>query len=119
MTMGWQEQLQSGAALREIVRQATNALIRMDAERLEELARCCADLNQELHESRGVGEAAKELREAADDMKLLGRVLLETRANLTLLTRLRTIRVRQEDGRAGRSTDKLKWRERTVEYGDN
>jgi hypothetical protein len=51
MTFEWQEQLRPGAALQEIVQQATAALIVMDAERLEELARCCADLNRDIEDA--------------------------------------------------------------------
>ena len=97
MTVGWQEQLKPGIALHEIVQQATSALISMDAERLEELAKCCADLNREI-ESRGAAVAAGlALREAENEVKLLGCVLYETRANLTVLSRLYALRLRETD----------------------
>jgi hypothetical protein len=115
MTIGWQEQLRPGVALRKIVRQATEALIAMDASRLEELARCCADLNRELW-SGGIPEDVADFEEAADDLKLLDRVLFETRANLTVFTRLHLLR-------GGEASDQYNkdWKspERNVAYGDN
>jgi hypothetical protein len=126
MTIEWREQLRPGVALQEIVKEATVALISMDAERLEELARCCADLNRELQESGEMVEAATELQSGAEDVRLLGRVLFETRANLVVLTRLHVLRLHDraapEAGQAnyiGRV--KVSWQlsERTGEYGDN
>jgi hypothetical protein len=113
MTVGWREQLRPGVALREIVAQATASLIAMDTERLEELARCCADLNRgsvDVHiaEFHG-GDAANAdanhadseswtaLEQMAMDLRLLDRVLYETRANLTVLTRLHAVRMREID----------------------
>jgi hypothetical protein len=110
MTIGWQEQLQPGRALREIVQQATAALIQMDAQRLEELARCCADLNRELHASAFPAKVAADLDISAHEIKLLGRVLFETRANLTVFTRLHTLRLREAE------TGQF---ERKLAYGDN
>jgi hypothetical protein len=95
MTVGWQEQLKPGVALREIVQQATAALISMDAERLEELARCCADLNREIESTGAAMVAGLVLREAENEVKLLGCVLYETRANLTVLSRLYALRLRE------------------------
>jgi len=92
MTIGWQKQLRPGVALRGILQEATAALISMDAARLEELARCCSDLNRELHESGEIAETAVELQDAAGDLKLLSCVLYETRANLTVLSRLLALR---------------------------
>jgi hypothetical protein len=132
MTIGWREQLQPGVALHEIVREATVALISMDAQRLEELARCCVDLNRELQESGEAAEAATELQCAAKDMKLLGRVLFETRANLTVLTRLHVLRLRdnaaEQIGKpdyvseiSGIGGITVRWQitERTGEHGNN
>lgn len=130
MIVEWQEQLRPGLALRQIVQQATAALISMDTERLEELARCCADLNREIERNGETAEAALALRDAEGDMKLLGRVLYETRANLTVLSRLHAIRLQESMGsrspRAGAPalaalvwTDLAGGEERTAEYGDN
>jgi len=129
MIIAWQEQLRPGIALKEIVQQATAALVSMDAERLEELALCCADLNRGSEESGLREEAAIGLQGAGSDLELLKRILHETRANLSVLTRLHTIRIReaisledqQHAGRTPERADALRmWsRERTPDYGDN
>ena len=117
MTIGWQQELRPGVALREIVRQATEALIRMDAERLEELARCCSDLNRDLHrdlqgsDSDTAIEAAADMQASAHDLRVLERVLFETRANLTVFTRLHVMRMNE--------AAQLQASERKVAYGDN
>jgi len=130
MTIAWQEQLRPGVALRGIVQQATAALVAMDAERLEELARCCADLNRDWEESEDRAKAALEIRDASRDLALLEAVLHETRANLTVITRLHTMRLREamELSRLQRGDraqtdreafDLWLFRERRPEYGDN
>jgi hypothetical protein len=130
MIVEWQEQLRPGVALREIVQQATAALISMDAERLEELARCCVDLNREIESAGQTGTSALALQEVENDVKLLGRVLFETRANLTVLSRLHAIRLRESGalrlrcagGRpayTGHALEGLNRTEGTAEYGDN
>lgn len=126
MIVDWQEQLKPGIALRQIVQQATVALVSMDAERLEELARCCADLNREVELSGDAADAALALREVENDVNLLGRVLYETRANLTVLSRLHALRLRE----AGALQDSYRdlrapaeamqgSAERKADYGDN
>ena len=95
MTIGWCEQLRPGVALKEIVAQATLSLIAMDADRLEELAMCCADLNCGTRQSDPDAATACALQEAAQELHLLDRVLYETRANLLILSRLRALRVRE------------------------
>lgn len=97
MTIAWQEQMRPGGALRDIVQQATAALVAMDAKRLEELARCCADLNREIEACDEMAEAVATLRDVRKDLKLLDRVLYETRANLTVLSRLYTIRLQEAE----------------------
>ena len=129
MTMEWQDQLRPGIALKGLVKEATDALISMDAERLAELARCCADLNRELQESGETAEAAMELRSAAGDVKLLGRVLFETRANLVVLTRLHLLRLQGGKllefapqgcvSEGGGMKNRWKFIEGPCEYGDN
>ncbi|WP_263352129.1 hypothetical protein [Acidicapsa acidisoli] len=132
--MEWQEKLQPELAIRQIVHQATEALVRMDAERLEELARCCAVLNREI-ENAGDRKAARaqlgvELRKAEPEVKLLGRVLGKTRANLTVLMRLHVLRLeKQIDSQAApaigpvgyrsRKIDGFHSMEKAAEYGDN
>jgi hypothetical protein len=117
MTIGWQQELRPGVALREIVRQATEALIRMDAERLEELARCCSDLNRDFNrdlqgpDSDTALKAAADMQASAHDLRLLERVLFETRANLKVFTRLHAMRLNE--------AARFQASERKVSYGDN
>lgn len=76
--------------LRELVLEASRALARLDAERLEELALSCRALNCGLS-GLDVAErarVAREAREAAGDMAVFARVLDVTRANLRVLNRL-------------------------------
>ena len=138
--IGWREQLRPGTALRDIVQQATVALIAMDANRLEELARCCVDLNRDLQsESRseqdwigffkemdGTETSGSEVSVAGNgmpvrlatdlewEMRLLGQVLYESRANLTVFSRLHRMRLNKELGLANRSKA-----EREADFGDN
>ena len=122
MTILWQEQLKPGVALDQIVRQATAALVSMDASRLEELALCCADLNRELKESGQWGDTARTLVDARQELKLLELVLQETRANLSVLSRLRALRQMAWDWQQlydGRDFDRWPWPGRSSEYGDD
>ncbi len=82
--------------LKEMVREASAALARLDAERLEELARCCQALNRN---GNGAGrqtqqepersELARQAREAAGEFVVFTRLLEATRANLEVMVRLR------------------------------
>jgi hypothetical protein len=76
--------------LRELVVEASLALARLDAERLEELALSCQALNRDL---AGLGEARRDIKrqagEASGEMAVFGRVLDATRANLEVMNRLR------------------------------
>jgi hypothetical protein len=81
--------------LKDLAAEASKALARLDAERLEELALCC----QELH--RGVMPLEPNHREslraqaraAANDIAVFARVLEATRANLRVMNRLRALRL--------------------------
>lgn len=80
--------------LKKLVGEASQALARLDAERLEELAQSCRALNRDL---AGAGATVRsalavEAREAAGDMAVLSRVLDATRANLRVMNRLRALR---------------------------
>ncbi len=126
MKNGWREQLQPGQALREIVQQATLALVAMDADRLEELARCCADLNLDLQDPHLRAEAAEELWSSRRDLMLLDSILFETRANLSVFTALHQIRHRktaqQIEMRRLRESESLFFSNlavEKVEYGDD
>jgi hypothetical protein len=80
--------------LKQLVVEASRALARLDADRLEELALSCQALNQELTPmSRKQRETlARQSREAAGDMATFARVLEATRANLNVMKRLRDLR---------------------------
>jgi len=84
-----------GPQLKTIIAEASRALSRLDAGRLEELALSCQALNrgllpENLEERKIlVGQA----REAAADMAVFARVLDATRANLQVMNRLRELRM--------------------------
>lgn len=74
--------------LKQVVAEASRALACLDPERLEELAGCCQALNRDLPPP----ELARQAREAAADMETFARVLGVTRANLSVMRRLRELR---------------------------
>ena len=82
--------------LKELVVEASRALARLDAPRLEELALSCEALNRDLErmDAREGSDLARQAREAAPDMAVLGRVLAVTRANQNVMQRLREMRER-------------------------
>ena len=99
--------------LKELVVEASRALTRLDANRLEELALSCQALNRDLVQSDWLhGDAADrkslalECKEAEGDMAVFARVLEATRANLNVMNRLRELRVGH-----------LEYREGPLEYG--
>ena len=80
--------------LREVVVEASQALARLDADRLEELALSCQLLNREW-KCAGAADrerVAREAREAAGEMGIYARVLEGTRANVNVMHRLRELR---------------------------
>jgi hypothetical protein len=83
--------------LRELVVEASRALACLDASRLEELALSCRELTRGLAlehvapRSELIGQA----REAAGDMAVFARVLEATRANLSVMNRLRELHSRR------------------------
>lgn len=85
---------QANPELRELVVEASRALARLDAERLEEMALSCQALNRALapedREQRKL--IARQARDAAADMAVFARVLEATRANLSVMNRLRELR---------------------------
>jgi hypothetical protein len=100
--------------LREIVIEASLALARLDAGRLEEMAVSCQALNRDLaplsEEMRA--ELVRQAHDAAGEIRVFGRILEATRANLNVMRRLRELR----DGRleyggriASRLTDRGQW----------
>jgi hypothetical protein len=80
--------------LKELVAEASRALVRLDADRLEELALSCQALNRALPPA-GDGERAalaRQAREAVGEMAVFARVLDAARANLNVMNRLRELR---------------------------
>ncbi len=80
--------------LRELVAEASRALARLDADRLEELALCCRALNRDRtpEDSEGRRELARQAKETTGDMEVFAQVLEATRANLNVMNRLRELR---------------------------
>jgi hypothetical protein len=96
------------AELREVVVEASLALARLDAERLEELAASCAALNCD---SAGFSvperqDVKRQAQDASGEMAVFGRVLEATRANLEVIRRLRDLRDgrRNYTGRQGKES---------------
>jgi hypothetical protein len=83
--------------LKELVVEASRALARLDATRLEELAVSCQALTRSRDcEDSGEWEfLARQAREAATDWAVFARVLKATRSNLNVMKRLRDLRVGQ------------------------
>src|SRR5579864_5477501 len=77
--------------LRELVVEASLALARLDAERLDELALWCRDFDRDRMQVGNAErvECARQAREASGEMAVFGRVLEATRANLEVMKRLR------------------------------
>jgi hypothetical protein len=88
---------QTGPEMKELVREASAALARLDAERLEELARCCQALNRDLRKTPAEDRAAlaAQAREAAGEFVVFTRVLEATRTNLEVMKRLRAFQQEQ------------------------
>jgi hypothetical protein len=108
-------ELRERPKLKELVVEASRALSRLDAERLEELALSCQALNRELERGDAAERQAlaNESKDAAGDMAVFARVLEATRANLSVMNRLRELRAgRLEYGR-------VEWAGTESRHGDN
>lgn len=101
--------------LKDLVVEASQALSRLDADRLEELVLSCQALNREL-----MPESAEDLkrqgREAAGEMAVFARVLEATRANLNVMNRLRQLRADRLDYGEVQGRE---WARTESEHGDN
>jgi len=112
------EQVGERRELKELVKEASQALARLDADRLEELALSCQALNRELAPAGKPRRAdlARQSREAAGEMAVLSRVLEATRSNLNVMNRLRELR-------AGRfeyvEQPSRSWTRTESDHGDN
>lgn len=125
------------ACWQELLQEATEALIQMDADRLEELARCCADLNRQPKRSRSAKATSPQstphrstasqftpssfpagVSAERQSLATLARLLEETRANLRVLTHLHLLRLKAE---AGTLEQWESWQHRSAGacYGDN
>jgi hypothetical protein len=80
--------------LKELVAEASRALARLDADRLEELALSCQALNRDPATASAVEREflQRQAREAANDMAVFARVIEATRCNLEVMNRLRALR---------------------------
>jgi hypothetical protein len=80
--------------MKELVVEASRALARLDADRLEELALSCQALNRALPPASPEDGRAlvAEARDAAGEMAVFARVLEATRANISVMNRLRELR---------------------------
>ncbi len=110
--------------LRELVVEASMALARLDADRLEELALSCQFLNRDLaavgDEERA--ERARQAQGAVGEMAVFGRVLDATRGNLNVLSRLRELRegpLEYGGGLASRLAARGQWSLTGNFHGDN
>ncbi len=99
--------------LKAIVREASEALARLDAARLEELAHSCRLLNRSLPQLPR-NEFSIQASQAAREIVLLGRVLEATGANLHVMRRFHQLRA----GEAGYAESAVQhWAESL--YGHN
>lgn len=80
--------------LKRIIREASQALALLDADRLEELALSCQALNQDFKRVSAGDRVvlAKQAQDSAREMAVFARVLEATRANLNVMRRLRELR---------------------------
>jgi hypothetical protein len=83
--------------LRELVLEASQALARLDSDRLDELALSCQALNRDfsLNNSDHSAGLVRQAREAVGEMAVFQRVLEATRSNLNVMKRLRELRAGQ------------------------
>ena len=111
--------------LKELVVEASRALSRLDADRLEELALSCQALNRALVHEDAEAHAmlALEAKDAAGDMAVFARLLEATRANLNVMNRLRELRTGRLEYREGRLEPGVSqasaWRRTESGHGDN
>lgn len=95
----------------EVAEEAIKALISLDAQRLEDLADCCEALNRGREGDAHSWAPRSDSSLLPGKIRILERMLYETRANLTVFTRLHRMRIRSISGIV-----RLEERE---SYGDN
>ena len=94
MTTKLREEPGLGVAIRGLAQGAAAALTSIDPERLEELVRQCTNLKRLTEKTRTRLHAETVAQDNALDIRMLGGVLQETRANLMFFSRLHVIRIR-------------------------
>lgn len=72
----------------QILREACQALARLDADRLEELAATCRVLNREISQDSSRGRLAAKQDDCRKQLKVLGRIVERTRDNLAVIHRV-------------------------------
>jgi hypothetical protein len=104
--------------LKELVVEASRALARLDADRLEELALSCQALNRDLAKAEAPKRAdlIDQSRAAEGDIRIFSRVLEATRSNLHVVNRLRALR---EDRLEYGVEQPQQWMCRGNGHGDN
>lgn len=104
--------------LKELVVEASRALARLDAARIEELALSCQALNRDLEQMDGDARRAlfPQAKAAIQDMAVFARVLEATRSNLDVMNRLRERRLGQLEYR---ESSRPEWRRTESGHGDN
>ena len=107
--------------LKQLVAEASRALARLDAERLEELALSCRALNRDLAACAPEDRAglARQARDAAGDMAVFARVLEATRSNLNVMERLRELREGRFEYRQAPASTDGGWANLEGRRGDN
>jgi aminopeptidase N len=111
--------------LKELVVEASRALARLDADRLEELALSCQALNRDLatRDRAACAALALQAQEAAGDMAVFAKVLEATRANLGVMNRLRELRMGRLEYNAGHfdsgAPQALRWSRSESRHGNN
>jgi hypothetical protein len=92
--------------LRELVVEASVALARLDADRLEELALSCRALNRDPAGMSGDERAEwrRQTLDASREVEVFGRVLDATRVNAEILNRVRERKRERLEYPAGRDT---------------
>ncbi len=105
-------------ALKELVVTASRALAKLDADRLEELAVSCQALNRDLVQTGSDEHVAlkQQSGDAAREMAVFARILEATRANLTVLSRLREL---QEERLEYGQRPSARWTGTEAGHGDN
>jgi hypothetical protein len=101
--------------LKELVVEASQALARLDADRLEELVLSCLALNRDLSPVK-TEDLTRQGREATGDLAVFARVLEATRANLNVMNRLRQLRAERLDYGEMQSRG---WARKEGGHGDN